>query len=970
MLTNDASGADAPASFVGWGDNGAALAELAKYGTLTLDANGDYRFELDNSDPDVQALSASDSVSETLSYTMRDADGDTSPASLTITITGAADSAQVTVSGEGADSTVYEAGLSPDGSDAANDSETATGSFGVSATDGIASVTVGGTTFTLDELQTFTSASPSSVIDTGEGSLVITGYTSGDGDQSATISYAYTLDTTQTHRVQGNDRVTDSVAVSVSGTGGSSASGTLTIDIIDDVPSATNDSGSVQSGGTLTVAATTTTGLLANDTLGADGATVSAVDTTGTQGTLVWSPDGSYTYTADPNATYTDEFTYTITDGDGDTATATLTIDVTDGSPTAPTADVTVNEAALDLTQDGDDLAAGSVTGSTPTSTAETISGTLAASDPNGDALTYTAGTFTGSYGTLSIDAAGNYTYTLTAPVDGPTANDGTNTIDNAESFSYTVTDANGNSSTGTLTVDIIDDVPAISSVMDAVLSSANRAAFSGSYSADFGADGLDYVSAVLGGGGYFSGQEVTFEKSEPDESGIVKVDVVSGAGVDAVVEFSFYYTSSTNAASEGGDGSTVVNAFSDPDDPNGTSFFNLSVNADGTYTFYLVSVQVLSTRTATGGDFTAEGPTGFKALPDGALTISGFDGDGAAVVNASNNGIGVDQTTISEGERLRLEFTNPQTQIDVKTVQWGGSGTVEISITVDGNVFDFDPAEGIQNLTFVKPGFDPHVAVIVDADKAGSWEFIQAEGTYAIYVEESFNVVDIQNVETDQGGAKFGINNIAFDGEVTVEDLTLNFELSATDGDGDVFELEDNLAIGMIEEGLDVDASLVDGVDDNDGVVLVGNGEDDNLIGGNGDDILVGGAGSDTLFGGSGADTFVWNLGDENTSTDPAEDSVTDFTLGEFGVDAGADRLDISDLLSNMDDSADLSKFIQAEESGGNTILHISSAGAMTSAGDFSEADQSILLEGVSAGGDPAALIQSLIEDGQLNIE
>ncbi|WP_280550460.1 retention module-containing protein, partial [Halomonas sp. 11-S5] len=218
VLANDASGADAPASFVGWGDNSAALAELAKYGTLTLDANGDYRFELDNSDPDVQALTASDSISETLSYTMRDADGDTSPASLTITINGAADSAQVTVSGEGADSTVYEAGLSPDGSDAANDSETDTGSFGVSATDGIASVTVGGTTFTLAELQTFTSAAPSSVIDTGEGSLVITGYDTTDGHQSATLSYAYTLDASQTHSVQGNDRVSDSVAVSVSGT--------------------------------------------------------------------------------------------------------------------------------------------------------------------------------------------------------------------------------------------------------------------------------------------------------------------------------------------------------------------------------------------------------------------------------------------------------------------------------------------------------------------------------------------------------------------------------------------------------------------------------------------------------------------------------------------------------------------------------------------------------------------------------
>ncbi|MEQ6889489.1 retention module-containing protein, partial [Halomonas sp. CS7] len=430
VLVNDAAGADAPASFVEWGDNGAALAELAKYGTLTLDANGDYRFELDNSDPDVQALIAGESVSESLTYIMRDAEGDTSQANLTLTINGAEDSAGVTMAARGTPgfTTVSEAGLSPDGSNADGDGETAGGSFSVFATDGIASLTLGGQTFSVDELKQFSSQSPSSAIETGEGSLVITGYSSDDGDVNATISYEYTLKEAQDHSGPGSDeRVSDSIEGSLTGAGGSSASGTLTIDIVDDVPSAVADTGSVQSGGTLTV--TAATGLLANDTLGADGATVSAVSTAGTQGTLVWNSDGSYTYTADANATYTDVFTYTIIDGDGDTDTATLTIDVTDGSPTAPPADVTVNEAALDLNQDGDDLAAGSVTGSDPSSTAETISGTLAASDPNGDALTYTAGTFSGTYGTLTIDAAGNYTYTLTAPVDGPTADNSTNTI-------------------------------------------------------------------------------------------------------------------------------------------------------------------------------------------------------------------------------------------------------------------------------------------------------------------------------------------------------------------------------------------------------------------------------------------------------------------------------------------------------------------------------------------------------------
>ncbi|MEK6246799.1 MAG: DUF5801 domain-containing protein, partial [Planctomycetales bacterium] len=91
VVTNDLSGADMPKSFVDWDDtqdNTDAQAELGKYGTLTMEAGGGYKFKLDNSDPDTQALTAEDTISETLTYTMIDADGDPAQASLIITITG------------------------------------------------------------------------------------------------------------------------------------------------------------------------------------------------------------------------------------------------------------------------------------------------------------------------------------------------------------------------------------------------------------------------------------------------------------------------------------------------------------------------------------------------------------------------------------------------------------------------------------------------------------------------------------------------------------------------------------------------------------------------------------------------------------------------------------------------------------------------------------------------------------------
>ena len=67
-----------------------------------------------------------------------------------------------------------------------------------------------------------------------------------------------------------------------------------------------------------------------------------------------------------------------------------------------------------------------------------------------------------GTFGTIQVNADGSYVYTLTKPFDtSPDANNGANT-EVAESFNYRVTDANGNTATGTITVNIVDDVPTV----------------------------------------------------------------------------------------------------------------------------------------------------------------------------------------------------------------------------------------------------------------------------------------------------------------------------------------------------------------------------------------------------------------------------------------------------------------------------------------------------------------------------
>ncbi|MGX5845375.1 Ig-like domain-containing protein, partial [Mesorhizobium sp. ArgA1] len=134
--------------------------------------------------------------------------------------------------------------------------------------------------------------------------------------------------------------------------GDSAPAGSLTINIVDDVPTAVADSNNVNEGALLTV--TAAAGVLANDVAGADGfaagggvvgVRAAGADTTtavttgagtniaGLHGTLHLNADGSYTYQSTANnisSATTDVFVYTIMDGDGDLSTTTLTINLSD----------------------------------------------------------------------------------------------------------------------------------------------------------------------------------------------------------------------------------------------------------------------------------------------------------------------------------------------------------------------------------------------------------------------------------------------------------------------------------------------------------------------------------------------------------------------------------------------------------------------------------------------------------------
>ena len=404
-------------------------------------------------------------TTDTFVYTIKDGDGDLSTTTLTINLS------DVTLAGDNQTRTVDEAALDTTitGSDVA--AGLVTGSTGT----GSASETATGTLAVVDAAvngytaQTVTTANGKFVLNT-DGTYT---YTLTSPVNSGAVAGANTVNAVETFTYTVRD------------VNNNTTTGTVTINVIDDVPSAVADSNTVAEGGTVTGNLLTDG---TDDVFGADGSSVTVpvggitgvragsntalAVTDGTTvvttalGTLTLSANGSYTYVAKANvitANTTDTFVYTVKDGDGDLSTTKLEINVTNVTVTATDNDVLVNEAGLPT---------GSLNDNSDIFTTGKIVVAGGGTGPYTYAITGNGGS---NLGTISLNAAtGDYTYTLNTAF---TSADGTSpsTEDNKQSFSYTVTDANGNiSATGTIFVDVIDDVPTAVADTDSIAAGSN----------------------------------------------------------------------------------------------------------------------------------------------------------------------------------------------------------------------------------------------------------------------------------------------------------------------------------------------------------------------------------------------------------------------------------------------------------------------------------------------------------------
>src|SRR5690554_3930830 len=546
----------------------------------------------------------------------------------------------VSISGltlEGADLTVDEANLG-NGSNPDAGALIQTGSFTISAPDGIATLSVGGAFIVQNGvLQSL----PSITTEAGN-VLAITGYTN-NGDGTYTVEYSYTLNGAKDHSAPGDDSSLDQVfVVNVVDTDGDSATANLTIAVLDDGPVATDDS--------VTQAAENQPvdiDVFDNDTAGADGVNLATgvalvADSFTGAGSLVYNEDGTFTYTPAAGEEGEVSFQYTITDADGDSDTATATITLQDNSqPTVSVVlaqgdDGVVSESALPDGSGGGDLTA---SGTLVAETGNDMLDFFEVQDVNGAWIKVDAdGTeVQGEYGLLSVNQDGSWTYTLSDNTLDHEGEDLTGADDQVQdAFQVRATDSDGDvSPEATLAVDINDDGP-VEDVRNVVFQNSAGFSFEGT-AVQMGADqeGAQLIWTQAPTGLSYEGVSLEYE----------------GVGTNTLLAYV-------------GEGEGRIDVFQIVGNPDGSYVYEQFQPID------LVTTEI---RDFTAGDFAdAGGPEpNVYILEDGTLSrelntdtlwaveISGIGGQGgnADQINSNASGFGVGTPTFSNGEYVTFDF-------------------------------------------------------------------------------------------------------------------------------------------------------------------------------------------------------------------------------------------------------------------------------------------------------------------------
>ncbi len=598
------------------------------YGSLTIDASGSWSYDADNSQTVIQALGSGDTLTETLS--VQTADGTTQ--NIVITINGTNDTAVISGTTTGA---VTEDGAStlttltdsdsgeavytvtgylwfpdyPSGSwsyDADNSQtviqalgsgDTLTETLSVQTADGTTQnivITINGTndaaTFsgtstgavTEDAASTLTATGSLNVSDTDSGEASFTAATVTGSYGSLTIdasgSWSYDADNSQTaiQALGSGDTLTETIEIT-------SADGTaydivITLNGINDAASISGtDTGAVTEDGASTL---TTSGSLSVTDSDSGEANFTAATVTGTYGSLTIDASGSWSYDADNSQTVIQAL------GSGDTLTETLSVQTADG--TTQNIVITING-----TNDAATFS-GTSTGAVTEDAASTLTatGSLNVSDTDSGEASFTAATVTGSYGSLTIDASGSWSY------DADNSQTAIQALGSGDTLTETIeiTSADGTAYDIVITLNGINDAASISGTDTGAVTEdgASTLTTSGSLSVtDSDSGEANFTAATVTG---------TYGSLTIDASGSWSYDADnSQSAIQALGPGDTLTETLSVQAADGSTQNIVITISGVNDAPDAGAAITATANEDNTFT--LTSAQLLANATDAEGD-------------------------------------------------------------------------------------------------------------------------------------------------------------------------------------------------------------------------------------------------------------------------------------------------------------------------------------------------------------------------------
>jgi T1SS-143 domain-containing protein len=913
VFTNDTAGADGVDLATG-----IALVDGSLSGSGSLVYNGDGTF--------TYTPASGEEGEVTFEYEITDGDGDTSRATVTIGLEDDSTPSVSVVSAQGDDGVVWESALL-DGSGGGD--LTAQGSLNIvhSGADTTAKIEV------QDKDGIWVEIAANGTIVQG-----VYGQVSVNTDGSWTYTLGdNTLDHDELDQTGGDDQVQDAFAVRVTDSDGDVTDGSaqILVQINDDGPSfiAADYNGATAGNGvspTVSTGSTSATGDLVFQ-FGADGPKLPAEDIVfgtntapagltytivGNELTATINAGGAEAFTVVLNAD--DSFDFEITqaglvffagasptpltfnvlgvDGDGDSAPGSFTVNV-DGY-SAPTGSedpalVTVDEAALDLVEDANDLAAGEVIGTSPTSDAESSSTAVSFTAGSLALTTFAFATPTGGNAPVisgldnlgsvswSVDLDGRLVGTIGGTVaiilaiagGASIAAETSGTVDvevtltdafphenspDADSLvisNIVVTASDGVTTvSSTVNVTVLDDEPVFDGVMNAVVGNENNTVVTGLHGLSLGTDGLGSID-------------------------VEALTAISGVTYLPVVDLV--------------DGSARLTA-----QVNGTDFFILTVKPDGTYDFELINARASVPESFTFGS--VSGGQSTVQFTVGAATFSAVDSNGDSQIGSAeelkptSNGFGIANANLNPGEEFRVSFPSAIESVNFTVNKAGGPAFSMIWVTSSGE-------SGTVSTT--------------------------TTGLVSVNPTQDFTWIEFSVTGGQAKLDTFGYSKLVIPG-----DMQLEFDISGVDADGDP-SVHQTLQVELLGssstnmEGSSGDdviggtslANTLSGLAGDD--ILSGLAGNDILTGGDGDDILIGGLGTDTMTGGNNADTFV--IGSDS-GTGAIKDIIADYDHAE------GDIVDLSALLDDaLIDSGNVGQYVRVVDTGADGNLQVDLNGA-----------------------------------------